>query len=943
MRNRHLVAPACALLAACILLPLGFVFGTPLVPEEPGGARGPLARVPAGQPVPLPRGFYENRGQIAGGTDNVAAAVRYYAFIGTARLACTASGISIAFLAPAHGDGPVSEATGMPLPGPIATSDLRTYRIDMQFLGANPTPRIEVSKPVDTYLNYYLPHCPDGITHVEGYGELRYHDLYPNIDLVLQPGSDGMKWECIVRPGGRPEDFCIRYEGAERIEERLDGSLRVHWPGGHINEGRPVCYLAEESDDDTFVGSRSCVAGTTLRFDIAPYDSAATLVIDPWATYFGGSRQDVPAAIACDSTNGVVFGGRTYSRDFPVQNAWQDTLPSRIGISAFLTRLDSTGRVRWSTFFGGSRGDDLQGLVMDPSGSVVVIGNAWSTDLPVHNGFQMNSNIVYGSNDDSCDVYLAKFDTAGVRKWATFFGGTRRELARAIGVDGVGNIVACGETRSTNLPVYRAQQSNIASSGLFDIFYLKMTSEGRLIFASYYGGTKDDQPGGIAVHRSGWFALTGSTHSTDFPVLNARQPGLLSWQVAFQLRVDSSGVPLWATYYGGNSSTGGGCAAIDDDGNILFNGSTGSTNLRMKRAEQWTLRGQSDSYLMKCTAQGEIIWATYFGGSSDDMAPDGLAVDRARGVFLGGSTNSSDYPVLNAAYPVRIDSGLYSFDVVLSKFDSAGVLRWSTYFGGQGNESPMDMAVDRSGRVLMLMSTVSRDVPTLNAVQDSLADGLLLGPTYQGDAFIAQFDVNGFIPVSLSSFTAHWGEVGVDLHWVTEREENVYGFVIERRPDHPDAASDWSRVGFVAAHGHSTRPAPYTFADTAPPVSPDPREGDTIRYRLRMVDLDGAEALSPEIRLMRASSGGAITFDPVWPAPSREWLQLSFTLPEPAAVTLTAHAISGAHMATVFSGDLLATGRHTRLVSTAPWPSGLYLYTLSTPSMRIVRKGLILH
>ncbi len=95
------------------------------------------------------------------------------------------------------------------------------------------------------------------------------------------------------------------------------------------------------------------------------------------------------------------------------------------------------------------------------------------------------------------------------------------------------------------------------------------------------------------------------------------------------------------------------------------------------------------------------------------------------------------------------------------------------------------------------------------------------------------------LPLSLLSFLAEdRGDRGIQLHWVTEWEENSQGFEIQKLGDH----NTWERLAFLPGKGLSTGPTSYTYFDPTPHAA-------TVYYRLKLVDQDQSFRYSPVIAI----------------------------------------------------------------------------------------------
>lgn len=130
----------------------------------------------------------------------------------------------------------------------------------------------------------------------------------------------------------------------------------------------------------------------------------------------------------------------------------------------------------------------------------------------------------------------------------------------------------------------------------------------------------------------------------------------------------------------------------------------------------------------------QLVWGTMFGGNNLDgfQAAD---TDADGNLFVVGYTNATTFPVQNAGtFYQGVNAG--ANDAVLVKFSNAGVLLWSTYYGGSNVELGQYVAVDNLGNVILVGETRSNDFPVQNA--GTFFQGASGGGTIDG--FIVKFD-----------------------------------------------------------------------------------------------------------------------------------------------------------------------------------------------------------
>ena len=181
-----------------------------------------------------------------------------------------------------------------------------------------------------------------------------------------------------------------------------------------------------------------------------------------------------------------------------------------------------------------------------------------------------------------------------VLTYSTYLGGTHGDAALAVAVDAQGNIYIAGETMSLDLPVQTAAQASFGG-GYLDAFVTKLNAAGNaVIYTTYLGGSDYEYAKDIQADAQGNAYVTGSTTSTNFPIIG--------------------GLGL-------------------------------------------TRRGYSDAFITKLDAAGAIVYSTYLGGQSEDYA-NGIAVDSSGRAYVVGQTSSTDFPAVNALQPALAGGGI---------------------------------------------------------------------------------------------------------------------------------------------------------------------------------------------------------------------------------------------------------------------------------------------
>lgn len=258
-------------------------------------------------------------------------------------------------------------------------------------------------------------------------------------------------------------------------------------------------------------------------------------------------------------------------------------------------------------------------------------------------------------------------------------------------VDSAGNAYLAGTILSpplTTRPVPPATGLQKTFGGATtDAFVVKVAARGdAFLWATYLGGSADDEALAIAVDADGNACVAGRTFSSDFPYKN----GFQTRGSAFVARLSADGSRLlYSTGFGGSGIEVVNAIVVDSAGSIFLAGEAGSSDFPALNAFQTVHRGPSDAFVAKIGPTGALAYATLLGGDSFEEA-FGVAVDSGGRAFVTGYTYSGNFPVKNG--PQAVFGGQNDgFLSVISPEGSA--LLASTYFGGAGRDVGHGVAV----------------------------------------------------------------------------------------------------------------------------------------------------------------------------------------------------------------------------------------------------------
>nr|WP_294783981.1 T9SS type B sorting domain-containing protein [uncultured Flavobacterium sp.] len=301
-------------------------------------------------------------------------------------------------------------------------------------------------------------------------------------------------------------------------------------------------------------------------------------------------------------------------------------------------------------------------------------------------GYQKLKKNVYGFR--SANFLIGKtvvIDPTPVRLWGTYYGGLDWTESNTLDKDNLGNIYFAGKTASI---------SNIATSG-------------------------SHQP------------IAGFL----------KYPGLISWD-GYIVKFDSNGNRLWATYYGGDRDDNIKSIKVSANKSLVFCGNTGSSyNISTAGSFKEQKSGSySEMFLGKLNSNGIREWATYYGNDNGLTFANSVATDNENCIYLSGATTSDEFiSTPNSFKDSRIDNN--RFDGFLAKFDSNGNRIWGTYFGGDKDDSFEDSSIDKDGNIILVGYSLSEnDIATAGSYQPNYSVGNL---SSTGDGMIVKFSPNG--------------------------------------------------------------------------------------------------------------------------------------------------------------------------------------------------------
>jgi hypothetical protein len=423
-----------------------------------------------------------------------------------------------------------------------------------------------------------------------------------------------------------------------------------------------------------------------LMLVLPMYASPQSPVLD-WALTAGEAGYSTVYSVRKDASgNKYVLGDFEGTVDFdpgPAQDKKRSTKTEKI----FLTKFDQTNNYLWTKRLGGIELNGGSSLHIDAGGDLYI-----ATTFISNTDFDPSALTQTLSSNGDKDAALLKVNSNGNYLWCRRVGGAGEDFGTSITTDTSGNIYFLGDFSSVANCDPGGSPTYITSSGGLDVFMIKYSSSGSLIWTKSFGGKKDDNINGATSDQSGKIILTGGFRDTcDFdPGINtytlaSTDPLNLGSDAIFVVKFDQLGSLIWAKQYSGDGPEWGQSVVSDKNDDILVTGSFGSSGLNFGTGTI-SLGGSTDVFTLKLDGNGVTAWAFSFGDIYSDYGHS-VCVDDSDNVYCSGYfIGNVDF---DPATPVASHTAS-NVCAYVAKYSPAGSYMWSKQV--TGNSKAMDVS-----------------------------------------------------------------------------------------------------------------------------------------------------------------------------------------------------------------------------------------------------------
>ncbi|MHA2397022.1 MAG: SBBP repeat-containing protein, partial [Candidatus Thorarchaeota archaeon] len=373
----------------------------------------------------------------------------------------------------------------------------------------------------------------------------------------------------------------------------------------------------------------------------------------------------------------------------------------------------------YDRIFGGSRGESVNDMFVDPLGRVYIIGTTSSPDFPMQNAY-------CNTYQNSSDCFIMCYDADGEIIFSTYFGGEWTDYGESIFVDDEGSIYVTGSTHSFNFPLVNSYSNKTGGS---NVFVAKLNSTGNgLVYSSIIGGDDQETGLGLTVDSHGNAYIAGSTLSEDFPTVNAYDdtpylpPTVFGINEGFVFSLNSTGNGLiFSTFIGGSDSDIFYDIELNAEGRVWVCGFTESDdfptlNSYQEHSDDW------DGIIFELTSNGSVLlFSTILGGQENDVCYS-MDFDERDNVFVTGTSRSDEFPLVRAQKSLYDNYWYSDSDCFVMKISPEKSILYSTFVGGEEGEAGRSIAVDENGAAIVGGYTSSDDFPTRREISEKYID-----------------------------------------------------------------------------------------------------------------------------------------------------------------------------------------------------------------------------
>lgn len=483
----------------------------------------------------------------------------------------------------------------------------------------------------------------------------------------------------------------------------------------------------------------SATLAFSLIMTISTQKTNAQTLEYKWASKTGSTSNDEAHSIATDASGNIYTTGvftDTVDMD-PGSSTYN--LTSNGQTDVYVKKYSSAGALVWAVQIGGTYADNASSIALDGSGNVFITGGFLGTvdfnpGTATNNHSSVpNTTIIYKTFiKERNDIFILKLNNSGEFVWVKTIGAGGEDAGNSIAVDNSNNILVTGVWADLN------EENDTLDfnpgSGVYNLtgggsFVLKLNNSGDFVWACSLGETIDKNKiiytgdygyyqalqtavcKSVTTDASGKIYIAGEfkkrilNSNTDFDpdVSNTYNLSVYANLNAFVWVLNSNGTFALAKQFGDFSTMASYASAsdiaVDASGNIYttgyFRGEVdfdpgSSSNVIKSFGYSKNNNYTNDIFVTKLSSSGNFVWASQFGGQSDD---NGYGIDIAGNGSIyctGHFTSKADFNPSRNTYYLTSKGSL---DAFVFKLDASGNFKFAFQNGGTGYDRGLDVAL----------------------------------------------------------------------------------------------------------------------------------------------------------------------------------------------------------------------------------------------------------
>ena len=369
-----------------------------------------------------------------------------------------------------------------------------------------------------------------------------------------------------------------------------------------------------------------------------------------WSLRIGGKNSDQAKRILYDSQDNLIIGGSFGGGEIDFDPRINEyILENDLTNDQFILKLSSNGEFIWINHI---RDGEISDLVFDEKGNIYAIGQ-FQNEIT----FEINGELQTKSATNLRDSYIQKIDPQGKTLWVKTLSGNGNEMVKTIKVDSEGNIYCAGVFEETTDFDPSSEDFLLQSKGNYDLFLLKMNSEGEFLWANSKGSPKNDLSPLIEIRSDNQIYFIGKLNR-DISMNLIDATGSEVWSKIIPRIANSDYVDIDHILVDENNYF---FLAGDIIGNIDFDPSDELTIL----STNTSMDGESNCFVAQYNNDGALVWVNQIIGDQYEGCRS-MDLDSNKDLILLGYF-ASTIEINSEGFSFFAEAQSYRNDIFLAK------------------------------------------------------------------------------------------------------------------------------------------------------------------------------------------------------------------------------------------------------------------------------------